>query len=137
MQCKIVREKEFCTGHSTGGSWYVNGVWQCHTLEDPLREYPHKVDGDTAIWPGIYRVVIDWSPKKLAWMLHVLDVPMFTGIRIHPGNTEGDTEGCILVGRVRKANWIGESVLAYNALCEKLSSAIARDGVFTLEVINP
>ncbi len=90
------------TAQATLGELFVDGFPFCETLEDPVRELgPNgegKVYGQTAIPPGTYKVVIDWSVKFQKKMIAVLDVPHFTGIRIHSGNDAGDTEGCILVG---------------------------------------
>ncbi len=80
----------------------MDGFPFCDTLEDPVRELgPNgegKVYGQTAIPAGTYKVAITWSVKFQKHMLAVLDVPFFTGIRIHSGNDAGDTLGCILVG---------------------------------------
>ena len=56
-------------------------------------------------------------------MPHVLDVPGFEGIRIHAGNTDKDTEGCLLVGMTRATDFIGQSRLAFTALMDKLKSS--------------
>jgi hypothetical protein len=60
---------------------------------------------------------------------HVLDVPGFTAIEIHPGNSPEDTEGCTLVGETRgligypESDWIGNSDEAFNDLIAKLDAS--------------
>jgi hypothetical protein len=56
-------------------------------------------------------------------MPHILAVPGFEGIRIHSGNTASDTEGCILLGRTKAADWVGESRLAYASFFSQLEDA--------------
>ncbi len=56
-------------------------------------------------------------------MPHVLNVPGFTGIRIHSGNTDKDTEGCVLVGDTHSDNFIGNSRKAFARLFPILESA--------------
>ncbi len=75
-----------------------------------------KVPKETAIPEGRYRLVIDNSPKYGRMMPDVLDVPMFTGIRLHVGNTELDTKGCIIVALHKQVDEVTESRLAFNAL---------------------
>jgi hypothetical protein len=57
-----------------------------------------KVKGETAIPSGRYTVARTWSPKYQRMMMLLADVPGFQGIRIHAGNDDDDTEGCILPG---------------------------------------
>ena len=92
----------------TIGKLYVNGKQLCNTLEDtdrrlyqgqPLAEIAkRKVKKQTAIPTGTYRLQVSESPKFKRELIEVLDVPGFTGIRIHRGNTAADSEGCILPG---------------------------------------
>lgn len=91
------------------------------TLEDTVRQGA-KVAGKTAIPAGRYRVVVTWSPRFSQRLPLLLDVPGFTGIRIHAGNTEADTEGCILVGQDYTPTFLVRSRLALDALLDLLEA---------------
>lgn len=115
----------------TVGKLYVDDVYQCYTLEDVVRKGP-KVDGKTAIPVGTYDVIIDHSNRFNREMPHILNVPGFTGVRIHSGNTSADTDGCILVGTTWSGqDFIGNSKLAYEGLFKKLQSS--KDITITIE----
>jgi hypothetical protein len=94
VELRLTR-KEF-TDRSTIGELHVNGVFECFTLEDTVR--PVKIKGETAIPEGRYEVVVNFSERFQRPLPLLLNVPNFEGVRIHPGNTDKDTEGCILVG---------------------------------------
>jgi hypothetical protein len=64
-----------------------------------------------------------------------LNVPGFLGVRIHPGNTPEDTEGCILVGKKRNENRIVESVAAFDPLLERIDRALSLNEPVTIEVV--
>jgi hypothetical protein len=85
----------FYTTH-TIGQLYIDGELFCFTLEDVVRE--EKIPNETAIPTGTYEVVLETSPKFGPETVTVKNVPGFTGIRIHAGNTADDTEGCIILG---------------------------------------
>ena len=107
----------------TIGKFYIDGVFHCFSLEDKVRQ-GEKVNGQTAIPAGTYSVIIDLSTRFGKQLPHILGVPNFTGVRIHPGNTSKDTEGCILLGQ----NWTGgdfisNSKIAFNSFFEKLQEA--------------
>lgn len=96
----------------------------CFVLEDRHRPAPEvKVPGATCIPPGRYEVRITHSPRFGVEMPLLLDVPGFTGIRIHPGNSARDTEGCLLPGRVRHGESVKESRAAYVDLLAHLRGA--------------
>ena len=111
---------------STVGALYVNNIFECDTLEDKVRSGP-KVPHATAIPVGTYRVIIDDSARFGRPMPHILDVPGFDGIRIHAGNTDADTEGCVLLGRrTGNVDFIADSRKAFAAFYPKLEAALAR-----------
>jgi len=120
----------------TIGSLAIDGTWQCWTLEDVVRPKAVKVPGQTAIPFGRYRVIITPSPRFGRELPLLIDVPFFSGVRIHPGNTAADTEGCILVGTERGADGksITRSRQAFDNLFIKLSDALARRDQIWLEI---
>ena len=119
MQLTLIREQS--TDYSTSGTLLVDGKFECFTLEDVVRD--KKVLGETAIPAGNYKVIIDMSNRFKRLLPLLINVPGFVGIRIHPGNTDKDTEGCILVGTSRRKDFVGNSRLAFGALFAKLQAA--------------
>ena len=114
-----VKRFEFKDTH-TVGKMYVDGVYECYTLEDAVRNGT-KVIGKTAIPIGTYKLIIDASTRFKQDMPHILDVPDFTGVRIHAGNTSADTDGCILLGSTWAGkDFIGNSKIAYKKFFDKL-----------------
>jgi len=95
----------------TLGKLFTDQVFLCDTIEDTVRDlYDINHDGDfddqgegkiygkTAIPCGRYKVLLTHSFKLKRILQIILQVPGFTGIRIHGGRNETWTEGCILVG---------------------------------------
>lgn len=115
---KLKLERKPSTKNSTSGTLYVDGAFECYTLEDVVR--PAKVAGTTAIPNGTYKIIITQSQKFKRPLPLLIDVPNYEGIRIHPGNTSADTEGCILVGQKIDTDWVGDSRKAFDALFVKL-----------------
>jgi hypothetical protein len=54
----------------------------------------------------------------------LLNVPGFEGVRIHSGNTDKDTEGCILLGYIKNPNFVGQSHAAFIDFFPLLISAL-------------
>ena len=80
----------------TIGKMYLNGEYFCDTLEDAIR--PVKIPNETAIPAGTYKVILSYSNRFKRILPEILNVPHFLGIRIHRGNTEQDSAGCIILG---------------------------------------
>ena len=131
MNLRLVR-KTF-TPESTIGVLSVNGKTECFTLEDRVRAA--KIAGKTAIPAGIYEVSITFSDRFQRPLPLLLNVPGFSGVRIHPGNTAADTDGCILVGRTEGRNAVLQSRAAFQALFAKLRAASRREKLF-IEIVR-
>ncbi len=104
----------------------------CNTLEDCVRPDSIKIPGQTAIPAGEYKLILDYSEKFKKIMPHILDVPGFSGIRIHSGNTEADTEGCILVGAYDGSDSLIGSRAMYDLLIALIRPEINSKGFITI-----
>lgn len=132
---KLELNRCWLTTSATIGKLLLDEVFECWTLEDRYRPPPEpKVPRETCIPVGDYEVVITHSPRFGVMMPLVLNVPGFEGVRIHPGNSHHDTEGCILVGRARDSERVVSSRAAYNALFGRLQNAVLKGERITLSV---
>lgn len=137
MKLKLVRTQ--CGEKATLGKLYINDVLECLTLEDPdrcLESGGVKIKGDTAIQRGTFEVIIDHSNRFNKDLPHILNVPQYEGVRIHPGNSSIDTEGCILLGKeIINDNFISNSKKAFDAFYQKLQTALNDGESVTIEII--
>jgi hypothetical protein len=129
---RLVREPS--ADGATFGVLFVDGRFECFTIEDQVRSGP-KVPGKTAIPAGRYQVVVTPSARFQRRLPLLVDVPGFSGIRIHPGNTINDTDGCLLPGtRIeRTALAVRESRVAFQRLFAKLEAADGDQVWITIE----
>ena len=98
MKLEFTLARVNLTSKNTIGVLRNENALICYTLEDKVRPPGEKVFAETAIPAGRYQVRMTYSTRFKKIMPLLMDVPGFSGIRIHGGNTEADTEGCILVG---------------------------------------
>lgn len=133
---ELFLKREVFTDVSTIGTLSVNGQFECYILEDKDRGLTsemslaeitaRKVFGKTCIPYGRYE--IDWtmSARFKKMMPILLNVKGYEGIRIHTGNSEKDTLGCLLPGKKRANNIVTESTSATNLLYTKIQTAKSR-----------
>lgn len=108
----------------TIGKLSIDGHYFCDTLEDTVRPAGVKIPGRTAIPAGKYQIEITESIRFNRLMPIIKDVPGFTGVLIHAGNTAEDTEGCILVGRNRVKGKVLDSRETFQKLFKILIVAV-------------
>lgn len=134
MELKLNRI--FLGSSATIGELLVNDKHLCDTLEDRVRPEGEKVYGKTAIPEGTYEVKLTHSPRFKKTLPEILNVPNFSGIRIHTGNSSKDTEGCILVGTWdgEKEDWVGNSRIAFDELMTLLEEATNNKEKVTITV---
>lgn len=136
MRLMLVRDHYY--PDATLGRLYINGGLTCYTLEDTdrrLEDGGEKIPGQTAIPRGTYPITITQSARFGKPLPLLSDVPGFAGIRIHPGNTSADTEGCILVGTSRAENAIGNSRAAFAKVYELIEEALTSGEPVEIEVM--
>lgn len=134
MELKLNRI--FLGSSATIGELLVNDKHLCDTLEDRVRPEEEKVYGKTAIPEGAYEMVLSYSPRFKKILPEILNVPNFTGIRIHCGNSSADSSGCVLVGTWdgEKEDWISDSKIAFNKLMSLLEEATNNKEKITITV---
>ena len=157
MELQLIRSvnvlktgRAYCIGHL-----YVDGVFECDTIEDYDRGLcqgmtlddikKRKIQDQTAIPSGIYNIDMDTvSPKysKKDYYMNtcsgrvprMVDVPGFSGVLIHAGNTEDDSSGCLIVGMNKEVGRVINSRETWHKLYKKLWSAHAKGEDITIEI---
>lgn len=144
MQIKV--QRVLSNKEETLGIMYLNGVPFCWTLED--QKQIKKVMGETRIPEGEYEVKLrtvgghhekygKQFPAIHKGMLELQNVPEFQFILIHIGNTDKDTDGCILVG---EAPVLGEkisivqSTSAYERMYKRVISCLDVNEKVTIKI---
>ena len=133
---------------ATNGLLFIDGLFECYTLEDQYQEV--KVMHETCIPEGTYDIKFrtvggfhERYKKRYGnshyGMLHLQDVPGFTYILIHAGNTDEHTSGCLIVGEtqqdldVSEDGFIGSSGNAYVKLYNKIAKQLLIGNPVTIE----
>jgi hypothetical protein len=144
---ELILRRRFLGEEYTIGRLYLSAdEYFCDTLEDkdrglkqdmPLDEIRHiKVAHETAIPTGMYRVIVNVSPTKKRMLPRLLDVPGFSGILIHRGNTENDSSGCILVGENKVKGKVINSTQYEKRLVEILTEVQNRGEEIRIRVMR-
>lgn len=133
---ELTLNRIFLGSSATIGELLINDKHLCDTLEDRVRPEGEKVYGKTAIPEGTYEVKLTHSPRFKKILPEILNVPNFSGIRIHTGNSSKDTEGCIIVGTWdgEKEDWVGSSKIAFDELMTLLEEATNNKEKVTITV---
>lgn len=149
MNLLLQRTHTSTNGLRTFGKLYDDGVFLCYTLEDRAREVAGvpvldwKIKGSTAI-PSTeyvghpYLITLEYSPRFGADTITVNAVPDFSGVRMHAGNDEDDTEGCPLLGMtINEAGIVGGTSRQAVELVKQLlkTKRLEREAVF-LDINN-
>ena len=141
----------------TIGRLYINGCPVCDTLEDTDRGLSaamseraillKKIPSKTAIPTGEYLVTMNVSSPKFGSkafyrklcggrLPRLLDVPGYSGVLIHCGNTAADTDGCILVGENKEVGRVLKSQSVFTTLMTKyFKPAAAKGEKITIKII--
>ena len=146
MKLQVVRTQ--LGKDATNGLLFIDGIFECYTLEDQYQAV--KVMHETCIPEGTYDIEFrktggfhaKYSERyKNAHygMLHIQDVPNFTYILIHTGNTDEHTSGCLIVGEtqqdleVSKDGFIGSSTVAYKKMYAKVPNQLLQGKKVSIE----
>lgn len=141
---KMLLKRRFLGDNYTIGTLFINGERFCDTLEDKNRDANRngkfdgkekKVQGETCIPFGTYKVTLNLSPRFKRPLPRLLDVPNFEGVLIHRGNTAKDTEGCILVGENKVKGKVINSTPYEVELVRRCADAIANKEEIIIEIV--
>ena len=127
---KLRLERRYKGPKYTIGKLFINNEYFCDTIEDIDRglkssmsvEYikKKKVYAKTAIPTGTYKIEMTYSSKFKCILPLLVNVKGFSGIRIHRGNTEIDSSGCIIIGENKVKGKVINSTRYEIALVNKL-----------------
>ena len=135
--------REPSVGGATLSKLFLGLIEICDVLEDEMREVPGmdvslwKQHGKTAIPAGLYKITLENSSRFGPDTLTVKDVPGFQYIRIHGGNTQFDTEGCLLPGTRNSEKTVAGSQVALKALRAIVIPALQAGVDVLIEIFNP
>ena len=142
---KIQVNRDWEKSEYTIGNVLINSKPFCNSLEPKSRGLSKnmslqdilsiKVPSETAIPIGTYRVSLKYSSSFKRDMPYIEDVPGFSGVLIHWGNTKKDTKGCILLGKNTKVGQVLESKATFSKFMNLLDQAISKGEDISITII--
>lgn len=132
---RIARKPEYSIG-----KLYIDNQYFCDTLEDTDRGLKQsmseqeiakiKIKDKTAIPTGTYQIDMNtisprfgntsWASIYKGKVPRLVNVPGYSGVLIHPGNTAKDTSGCILLGKNKEVGKVLDSQNTWKLFMKKL-----------------
>ena len=127
----------------TIGKLFLNSKYFCDVIEDTVRDLnmdgdlddygEGKVYGKTAIPYGRYEVKLTMSNRFNKVLPILIGVKGFEGIRIHSGNTEQDSLGCLVVGENKEVGKVLNSRVTMDKLMKEFESHKMEKHYITIE----
>lgn len=146
MDLNLKLERKWKKEKYTIGNLYVNGVFFSNVLEDTVRGLRQdmtpeeiqkiKIHGQTAIPSGRYEIRVTLSARFRRQLPVLLNVPGYAGVRIHPGNTDANTEGCLLPGKNDRVGQVSNSRATMAALQKQIEEAIYQNSKVYIEIVD-
>lgn len=146
MDLNLKLERKWKKEKYTIGNLYVNGVFFSNVLEDTVRGLRQdmtpeeikkiKIHGQTAIPSGRYEIRVTLSARFRRQLPILLNVPGYAGVRIHPGNTDANTEGCLLPGKNDRIGQVSNSRATMAALQKQIEDAIYQNSKVYIEIVD-
>ena len=147
---KLTLQRIYGGKESTIGVLFIDNVFACFTIEDEFRTV--KVKGETRIPSGTYKIILRKEggkhenylkkfPQTHKGMLWLQDIPNFQYVLIHIGNTDIDSEGCILIGdsisqNITERGAIAQSANAYARIYPIIANTVIKGEMVTIEIFD-
>ena len=142
---KIYLYRKYKKNNYTIGQLFINNEYFSDCLEDTDRGLTSnmsieeikriKVPGNTCIPYGTYKITITYSPKFKKNLPLINDVKGFEGIRIHSGNNNNDTSGCLLLGFNKIKGGVINSKVTVDKFIDIIQKTINSGEIITLSII--
>lgn len=146
MELNLKLERKWKKEKYTIGNLFINGVFFSNVLEDTVRGLRQdmtpeeikkiKIHGQTAIPSGRYEIRVTLSARFRRQLPILLNVPGYAGVRIHPGNTDANTEGCLLPGKNDRVGQVSNSRATMAALQKQIEEAIYQNSKVYIEIVD-
>lgn len=140
----------------TIGRIYVDGKYECDCIEDkdrhltqdmPLKKILEvKVAAKTAIPTGTYTIRMDVISPKYSlkpWYIknchgarlpRFENIPGWSGVLFHCGNTAADSAGCLIIGMNTVVGMVTESKATFLKLYNKMYNAYKKGEKITITI---
>ncbi len=144
MDLNLKLERKWKKEKYTIGNLFINGVFFSNVLEDTTRGLRQdmtpeeiqkiKIHGQTAIPSGRYEIRVTLSARFRRQLPILLNVPGYAGVRIHPGNNDANTEGCLLPGKNDRVGQVSNSRATMAILQQRIEETIAQGGKVFIDI---
>lgn len=153
---ELVVDRKWKRDSYTISNLTIDGKWFCNTLEDADRNLDNSMSVEdikkvkkaslTAIPRGVYKITLDVVSPRFSTnsfykkvcngkLPRLLNVKGFEGILIHAGNTDRDTDGCLLVGENKVKGQVINSRDTFTRLYNLLKDAVSRREEITIKIL--